>query len=112
MATGSALLDMTCEWCCNINEGMVNGVIFLDLKKVFDTVVHKILVKKLRYCGAEIASINWFRSYCASREQEGYVNGVILATHFITCGVPQGSILSLLIFLIYVNKFLKVKIME
>ena len=76
-STLAALLDITNEWCFNIDKGMVNGVLFLDLKKAFDTVDHAILLKKLRYYGVETASINWFTSYLENRQVHGYVPGSI-----------------------------------
>ena len=63
----SALLDMTNDWCFNIDGGMVNGVLFLDLKKAFDTVDHKILLKKLVFYGFEGITLHWFQSYLADR---------------------------------------------
>ena len=102
-STVSALLDMMNDWCFNIDRGMVNGVLFLDLKKAFDTVDHKILLKKLEFYGFEGITLHWFQSYLADRQQVCCVNGVVSSTKTISCGVPQGSILGPLLFLIYVN---------
>ncbi len=88
----SALLDMTNDWCFNIGKGMVNGVLFLDLKKAFDTVDHKILQKKLEFYGFEGITLHWFQSYLADRQQVCCVNGVVSSTKTISCEVPQGSI--------------------
>ena len=106
-STVTALIDMTNEWCYNIDKSMVNRVLFLDLKKASDTVNHEILLKKLSYYGVETAAVDWFRSYFANQRQVCYVNGVKSAFNLITCGVPQGSILGPLLFLIYVNDISK-----
>ena len=77
-STVSALLDMTNDWCFNIDRGMVNGVLFLDLKKAFDTVDHQILLKKLEFYGFEGITLHWFQSYLADRQQVCCVNGVAI----------------------------------
>ena len=93
-STVTALLETTHNRCVNIDKGLLNGVIFIDLKKAFDTIDHAIL-----YDGALL----WFRSYLTDRKQKCYVNGNLSSTLTINCGVPQGSILGPLLFLIYIN---------
>ena len=80
-------------------------VLFLDLKKAFDTVDHVILLNKLNYHGVEERALVWYKSYLENRQQVCYVNGVTSSMETITCGVPQGSIP--LLFLVYVNDLRK-----
>ncbi|XP_060608439.1 LDL receptor repeat-containing protein egg-1-like [Ruditapes philippinarum] len=74
-----------------------------DLQKAFDTVDHNILLMKLDAMGFSSDVIHWFRSYLSSRTQMVNVSGVLSSTANVACGVPQGSILGTLLFLIYVN---------
>lgn len=68
-STLTALIDLTNDWCVNIDRKCVNGVIFLDLKKAFDTVDHKILLEKLKYFGFHNTAIAFFHSYLSNRQQ-------------------------------------------
>ena len=76
-------------------------MLLLDLQKAFDTVDHEILCKKLEAIG--VLSVDWFKSYLIDRKQFVQINGVLSDPGVVTCGVPQGSILGPLLFLIYVN---------
>ena len=82
--------------------------IFIDLSKVFDRVDHKILTKKLQLYGIKDCSLRWFESYLSNKKQFITYGDKQTNIENITCGVPQGSILGLLLFLIFVNNLHKV----
>ena len=77
--------------------------IFIDLSKAFDTLDHEILLKKLEQCGIRGTAHNLIRSYLSGREQQTSVLGELSTSSKIIYGVPQGSVLGPLLFLLYIN---------
>ena len=103
-STVTALLEATDNWAYNIDRpGNVNAVVFLDLKKAFDTVDHAILLSKLKEYGVSGVSLEWFESYLDSRKQKCLVNGSLSDNRQLTYGIPQGTILGPLLFILYIN---------
>ena len=99
----TALLETTNNWSINIDNGLLNGVVYIELKKAFDTIDHAILLRKLANYGLHLGSLRFFASYRGNRSQKCYVNGVLSSASELRCSVPQGSILGPLFFLIYIN---------
>ena len=97
------LLTMSDDWYNGLDLGKLVGLAFIDLKKSFDTVDHDILCKKLDAYGVQQRELSWFRSYLSNRNQFCRVNGVDSNVGEIEIGVPQGSCLGPLLFLIYIN---------
>ena len=98
-----ALMEITERIKESIDNGKFGCGIFIDLKKAFDTVNHKILLTKQEHYGIRGSILNWFESYLTGRKQYVFFNGISSEVKEITCGVPQGSVLGPLLFLIYIN---------
>ena len=77
--------------------------VYLDLSKAFDTIDHDILLHKLDYCGFRGIVLDWFRDYLSNRIQYVSYNDNKSDLKTIRCGVPQGSILGPLLFILYIN---------
>ena len=103
LSTGTALAHFTDNILQNMDTGRLTGAVFLDLSKAFDTVDHHLLLQKLTYIGLTDSTVQWFRSYLTNRLQITAVGDAHSSAAKMPVGVPQGSILGPLLFLIYVN---------
>ena len=99
----TALLETTNNWSINIDSGLLNGVLFIDLKKAFDTIDHEIILRNLANYGVDQSALQFFGSYLSIRSQKCNVNGLLSSASRLACGVSQGSIPGTLLFLIYIN---------
>jgi len=86
-----------------MDNGMFSTGVFIDLKKAFDTVVHEILLEKLYRYGIRGIILEWLLSYLKGRSQVTQIDGYVSPKELNPCGVPQGSVLGPLLFLIYIN---------
>ena len=102
-STSHALVSITEKIREALDTGHFACGIFIDLQKAFDTVDHDILVSKLEYYGARGIAKSWFTSYLHNRKQFVTINGFKSSLKTIKFGVPQGSVLGPLLFLIYIN---------
>ena len=87
----------------SIDEGDLTVGVFIDLAKAFDTVDHNILLNKLNHYGIRGVVNDWFRSYLIYRMQYVSIDKSNSTHSLIKCGVPQGSIMGPVLFLIYIN---------
>ena len=85
------------------DDGLVAGMILIDLQKAFYTINHDILLKKLSIIGFSDHTVKWFQSYLSNRKFMVNLENSFSEVSSISCGVPQGSIIGPLLFLIYVN---------
>ncbi len=101
-STGTCILKLLDDYY-NMEKGELTGVVFLDLKKAFDTIDHNIMINKLNKFNLDEHAKTWFLNYLSGRVQSIKYLGTQSTRLPITCGVPQGSILGPLMFIMYIN---------
>ena len=102
-STENAVLQIHQQLLESLEERKISCSIFVDLRKAFDTVDHEILLYKLEKYGVRGLPFNLLKCYFTNRLQQTIVNGIKSESENIICGVPQGSTLGPLLFLIYIN---------
>jgi len=102
-STSQAVMEVLDNIYQHCDNHEITVGIYLDLQKAFDTVNHSILLQKMANYGVRGTVLKWFESYLSNRKQYTVLPDYESDLHSITCGVPQGSVLGPLLFLIYVN---------
>ncbi|VVC35294.1 Reverse transcriptase domain [Cinara cedri] len=110
IGTEEALYSATSFIYNALDKGKKTLAIFLDLAKAFDMINHTELIRILSSFGMKTSSIKWFTSYLFKRNQIVMINGILSEEREIICGVPQGSVLGPIFFILYINSICNLKI--
>ena len=101
-STETALIRVTNDLLSALDRGKEVVLILLDLSAAFDTIAHAALLSRLKaYFGIQDTALAWFKSYLEGRQQSVSINGTMSETKILKCGVPQGSVLGPILFIMY-----------
>ena len=101
--TIDAVIKFVTDTCTSLDDNESTLAVYVYLSNAFDTIDHSILLNKLEFYGIRGQALDWFSSYLHTRKQFVHYMGSDSHTGAIKCGVPQGSVLGPLLFIIYTN---------
>ena len=102
-STSTAMIQMYDSWVQAVDKGQLAGVCMLDMSAAFDVVDHGILLNKLQLYGFDSEAISWMKDYLHGRSQAVYIDGALSSFLPVNVGVPQGSILGPLCYVLFTN---------
>ena len=97
------LLDVLDIWTKTLDEGGTVDAIYMDFQKAFDSVPHRRLIAKVKAHGIEGNTLNWITDFLQDRSQKVIINGISSSVKTVTSGIPQGSVLGPILFVMYIN---------